>query len=523
MKKLTFLVAALCATMALNAAEVVTSVATCKSADVVDNSAYKAYENADWSVSVGGNNKSFGFNKSNIKQLPNAYGTAASTDNSGFTVVSKNALSKVNRVVFSYGGNSGACGKLYLAYSVDGSTWQEVALATTSPNAQGADLTKNAMQFDFDAEIASAYYAFVFDAGATISGAAYRFDDVVIELQNVEIKVVAVEDPAFSVPGGAYLSNQSVELTCVTDGASIYYTLDGSDPDNSATPYSAAIPVSKTTTIKAIAIKGADQSNIVSATYTFPEEVADLAAFIAKADKENYVRVIGECVVTYRLDEKNVYVQDASAGMLIYLSAGGLATYKAGDRLTGIVGKYAMYSGQNELVPALEAMPTPVSGEALTPAALTIPDVVADIQNQYIKLSSVSFKADATFTKGTAGNKVNITDGTNELVVYNKFKIMDGTYAASKKYDIVGIAIDYQSTKESYIGIYPISVTEQSTTAIESVELSNIYAHSGRIYGAEQGRIYTINGMDVTEQNGQLSNGIYIVKVGAKATKIAVK
>lgn len=522
MKKLTFLVAALCATMALNAAEVVTSVATCNSADVVDNSAYTAYENDAWSVSVGGNNKSFGFNKSKITKLPNAYGTAASTANSGFTVVSKNALSKVNRVVFSYGGNSGACGKLYLAYSVDGSTWQEVALATTSPNAQGADLTKTAMQFDFNAEIASAYYAFVFDAGKTMSG-AYRFDDVVIELQNVEIKVVAVEDPAFSVPGGAYLSNQSVELTCVTDGASIYYTLDGSDPDDTKTLYESAISVTETTTIKAIAIKGADQSNIVSATYTFPEEVADLAAFIAKADKENYVRVLSECVVTYRLDEKNVYVQDASAGMLIYLSAGGLATYNAGDRLTGIIGKYAMYSGQNELVPALEAMPTPVAGEALTPAALTIPDVVADIQNQYIKLSSVSFKADATFTKGTAGNKVNITDGTNELVVYNKFKIMDGTYAASKKYDIVGIAIDYQGTKESYIGIYPISVTEQSTTAIESVEMSNIYAHSGRIYGAEQGRIYTINGMDVTEQNGQLSNGIYIVKVGATATKIAVK
>ncbi|MDD6641234.1 MAG: Ig-like domain-containing protein [Bacteroidales bacterium] len=66
-------------------------------------------------------------------------------------------------------------------------------------------------------------------------------------------------------------------------------------------------------------------------------------------------------------------------------------------------------------------------------------------------------------------------------------------------------------------------ITKGSTTAIESVEMSNIYAHSGRIYGAEQGRIYTINGMDVTEQNGQLSNGIYIVKVGATATKIAVK
>ena len=66
-------------------------------------------------------------------------------------------------------------------------------------------------------------------------------------------------------------------------------------------------------------------------------------------------------------------------------------------------------------------------------------------------------------------------------------------------------------------------IQKGSTTALETVEMSNIYANNGRIYGAEQGRIYTINGMDVTEQNGQLSNGIYIVKVGATATKIAVK
>lgn len=91
--------------------------------------------------------------------------------------------------------------------------------------------------------------------------------------------------------------------------------------------------------------------------------------------------------------------------------------------------------------------------------------------------------------------------------------------------EIVGDLTKYGTTAET-VGKSNATaeiITKGSTTAIESVEMSNIYAHSGRIYGAEQGRIYTINGMDVTEQNGQLSNGIYIVKVGAKATKIAVK
>ena len=61
-----------------------------------------------------------------------------------------------------------------------------------------------------------------------------------------------------------------------------------------------------------------------------------------------------------------------------------------------------------------------------------------------------------------------------------------------------------------------------STTALQAVTVADIYANNGRIYGAEGMRIYTVSGMDVTDQNGQL-NGIYIVKTQAGVCKIAVK
>ena len=59
-------------------------------------------------------------------------------------------------------------------------------------------------------------------------------------------------------------------------------------------------------------------------------------------------------------------------------------------------------------------------------------------------------------------------------------------------------------------------------TALQAVTVANIYANNGRIYGAEGMRIYTVSGMDVTDQNGQL-NGIYIVKAQTGVYKIAVK
>lgn len=81
--------------------------------------------------------------------------------------------------------------------------------------------------------------------------------------------------PTFTVEEGTYLSTQDVEIECGTAGASIYYTIDGSTPTTSSTPYSSAISVSSTTTVKAIAVKdGMANSAVASATYTIVVPVA---------------------------------------------------------------------------------------------------------------------------------------------------------------------------------------------------------------------------------------------------------
>ena len=78
---------------------------------------------------------------------------------------------------------------------------------------------------------------------------------------------VDVEAPTFSIAEGGYAEAQTVTITCATDGATIYYTLDGSTPNNTSTTYSTPIAVSATTTIKAIAYVGESSSTVSSATY----------------------------------------------------------------------------------------------------------------------------------------------------------------------------------------------------------------------------------------------------------------
>ncbi len=89
-----------------------------------------------------------------------------------------------------------------------------------------------------------------------------------ITVNYVSISGGTVSAPTFSPAGGTYTTAQTVSISSGTTGAAIYYTTDGSTPSSSSTPYTGAITISKTTTIKAIAIKDGTRSNVSSATYT---------------------------------------------------------------------------------------------------------------------------------------------------------------------------------------------------------------------------------------------------------------
>ena len=59
------------------------------------------------------------------------------------------------------------------------------------------------------------------------------------------------------------------EVTITSEeGASIFYTVDGSTPTEESTEYEGAFELSATTTVKAIAVKGTDVSTVASKTFT---------------------------------------------------------------------------------------------------------------------------------------------------------------------------------------------------------------------------------------------------------------
>lgn len=77
-----------------------------------------------------------------------------------------------------------------------------------------------------------------------------------------------VYPPSFSQKEGLYPEPFKLTISA-EEGCSVKYTLDNSDPTkDNGTDYTAAINIDKTTTVKAIAIKGDQISEVATATYT---------------------------------------------------------------------------------------------------------------------------------------------------------------------------------------------------------------------------------------------------------------
>jgi uncharacterized repeat protein (TIGR02543 family) len=112
---------------------------------------------------------------------------------------------------------------------------------------------------------------FVINSTTTIKAIATKFgnSDSNVTTVNITITTPTVANPSFSPTPNTYTTAQNVTLSDTTSGVTIYYTVDGTTPTTSSSVYSAPIPVSVTTTIKAFGFKtGSTSSAIVTGLYT---------------------------------------------------------------------------------------------------------------------------------------------------------------------------------------------------------------------------------------------------------------
>lgn len=305
--------------------------------------------------------------------------------------------------------------------------------------------------------------------------------------------------PSVATPEISCADNK-VTITCATDGAAIFYTTDGTTtPTAEATKYNAPFLITANTTIKAVAIKDGESSNVATYNAVY-EKIYSGYDEITADDKDAEVKIDGPITVLYQ-NGRNLYTMDSRNNyMLLFGTAPD--NYTNGDKLTFVKGEYTIFNGLPEIQNyTLGEVVT--GGATVDPVVKNISEIGEADANAYIKLEGVSIS-------GVADNSKNFTieKGTDQIAGFNNFSLTLANTAADKKMDIVGVVSLYNKNNEApttTVQVAPISVTEAKDTGIAGIE-------------AEKGEAVYFNLQGVRVQNPE--NGVFIRVQNGKAVKI---
>ena len=241
-----------------------------------------------------------------------------------------------------------------------------------------------------------------------------------------------------------FVGSTQVTITAQS-GLTVYYTTDGTDPDNTSTQYTAPFTINATTTVKAIAYDASSNaSGVAEMTFT-KHELVNVATAMALA-KDDIAYFDEFEVVKVVTGTQYIYIKDDSGHGLIYDL--NLATQLSdGDRVQGFVGISAPYGGLPEAKPVdglTVADLTITSGVAAEPYDFTSTAIAATDINKYIVFNDVAIAANTDVSTNPT-----LTIGGNSVNLYNKFNISK-TLEAGKTYDIYGFVAIYNGNLQVY-------------------------------------------------------------------------
>jgi uncharacterized protein len=173
--------------------------------------------------------------------------------------------------------------------------------------------------------------------------------------ENDIIQDSTIVRPVIATPGaGLVRTGTAVTLSTGTVGATIHYTIDGSEPTTASPTFAQPIVINRNTTIKAVAVK-ADMTNSPVATLNYIIQDGDIHIYDIQGkthtSEYNGLTVTDvEGVVTYIDGTSRFFMQDlvgdgdnsTSDGILVFKSSHGVAI---GDRVK-VTGKVTEFYGE---------------------------------------------------------------------------------------------------------------------------------------------------------------------------------
>ena len=281
-----------------------------------------------------------------------------------------------------------------------------------------------------------------------------RIATITVKLADAGVIVVA----APTISGNeAFVGSTEVTITA-EDGATIYYTKDGTDPTEESTLYTAPFTINETTTVKAIAESEGTLSSIASKTFTATPSVSTVAEFNALADN-TVIGFTGDLVAVAQ-NGQYLYAQDNENGILIYGNVG--QTYTLGNVIPGgFTGTKTTYKGAPEMTNP-SGLVVSTSTVQVTPIELT-PSQVGDNFGRYAVIKN------ATISNG----KIVVADQNVTCYTNTLGENIPENYEG-KTYDITGVCGYYNSPQ-----FLPLEFNEVSATAYPDYYLVGTFNMNG--------------------------------------------
>ena len=250
---------------------------------------------------------------------------------------------------------------------------------------------------------------------------------------------MTVATPTFTPDGSAayYIEAQTVTISCATNGAKIYYSLDGSEP---SVEYTAPIPIGETKTLKAKAVLEDVSSEIAEATFTINLPVSTIQALQSHANGDLDFK-FENILVTAVTSEKQAFISDGTYGAIIYINAGhgltegDLINSKSGTAYATTLTKYngaaelTVFDAESDKLTITSGQTVPVQNKTID--ALSVGNI-----GMIVDLGNLTY--DAT-------DKKFIDASSHEIAYYDAYKL-NLTLEDGAVYAVKGLVNRYNTT-----------------------------------------------------------------------------
>ena len=314
-------------------------------------------------------------------------------------------------------------------------------------------------------------------------------------------------------------TDNTVTITCETADATIYYTLDGTEPSNeNGITYNGEFTLENPCTVKAIAYYETVASsvasldvplNIVYSLGQFFVNAELLFSFDPLADDTKAVKI--DCnitAITSLNSETNCYLfvtdNQGNYGIITkrYETDQEGFDVENGTTWSYLIASYKQFYswGDGYFYINAEEYGTESKGTAVEPNLITSADVEDTTPYEYVQLNNVTVELD-----GNYGDLIYTDEDGEEVYGYKRFDMVEVPVSETDedRYDVTGVMVYHP--EDDFYELWPVSFAEANSSAISSIQEKEGNAE-----------YFDLNGFRV---NKPAKGGFYIMRKDGKASK----